>query len=159
MCINNHSVYFSLGSNLGERNNLLNYAINIIHKEIGVVVRISDFIETEPWGFNSKNKFLNAVILVNTNLSPLEILYKIQDIEYRLGRRTDNNTNNCIYQDRTIDIDILLYDDYEMNSSYLKIPHPLMHVRKFVLVPLIDISPNLVHPVTNILFSDYLKKL
>ena len=131
-----HTIYLSLGSNLGNRRQLLLDAIEKINKKVGNVVRQSSFYETEPWGFESKNLFLNAVVKVTTELSPTDLLKVTQQIEREMGRTEKTGTH---YHDRPIDIDILLYDDLHVDLPELKIPHPLMQERDFVLVPLREI--------------------
>ena len=141
-----HRVFLGLGSNLGDRETLIAQAIELIGKKVGEVVRQSSLIETEPWGFESENKFLNGVILVETTLTPRRLLKVTQSIERTLGRKKKSTirsangrllpTGRKNYSDRPIDIDILLYDDLTVDESDLKIPHPLMHERDFVMIPL-----------------------
>ena len=100
------------------------------------MLRQSSLIETEPWGFESENKFLNGVILCETTLSPRQLLKATQRIERELGRKKHISH---LYKDRSIDIDILLYDDLVVDEPDLKIPHPLMHQRDFVMIPLNEI--------------------
>ena len=111
---------------------------------MGEVVRKSSFIETEPWGFESKHKFLNGVILCETDKSPREVLMLTQQIERELGRKKHishlSPLTTHLYQDRPIDIDILLYDDLTIDEPDLKIPHPLMQQRDFVMIPLNEIQ-------------------
>ena len=138
-----HKVYLGLGSNLGWRRSLLKRAIQLIGERVGEVVRQSSFIETEPWGFDSKHKFLNGVILCETDKSPREVLALTQQIERELGRTnksTDSGLLSPDYSDRKIDIDILLYDDLTIDEPDLKIPHPLMEQRDFVMIPLKEIQ-------------------
>ena len=157
-----HQVYLGLGSNQGDREALMRSAIRLIGERVGRVVRQSSMIETEPWGFESVNKFLNAAILCQTDKSPREVLTVTQQIERELGRRkktlaaqrpTPNvqrtptnvqrstfNVQRSTYTDRPIDIDILLYDDLCIDEPDLKIPHPLMRERDFVMIPLHEIS-------------------
>jgi len=104
---------------------------------VGRVLRCSSYIETEPWGFSSPNRFLNACVCVSTPLQPLELLHATQDIERMLGRTS--KSADGIYHDRTIDIDILLYDDITVDTPQLHIPHPLMWERDFVMRPLMEI--------------------
>ncbi|MBF1450225.1 2-amino-4-hydroxy-6-hydroxymethyldihydropteridine diphosphokinase [Prevotella pallens] len=132
-----HKVYLGLGSNLGNRKAILNEAISLIQKRVGEVVRQSSFLETEPWGFTSHNKFLNACICVNTQYSPRQILKTTQAIEKDMGRC--HKTVNHQYHDRIIDIDILMIDDLNIDDSDLKVPHPLMKERDFVMIPLKEI--------------------
>ena len=129
-------VYLGLGSNLGDRHTLLLSAIELLVQRVGRLVRCSSFIETAPWGFVSEHPFLNAVALFRTTLSPRELLTVTQDIEHQLGRRQKSNGT---YADRPIDIDILLYGDAVIDEPDLKIPHPLMHERDFVMRPLNEI--------------------
>lgn len=133
----NHQVYLGLGSNLGDKVWNLSEAIRLIAERVGQVVRQSSFIETEPWGFRSDNTFLNAVILCETDKTPREVLLLTQQIERDMGRR--KKSVSVGYIDRTIDIDILLYDDLTVDEPDLKIPHPLMHQRDFVMRPLEEI--------------------
>ncbi len=137
-------VYIALGSNLGDRTNYLNRAVDEIEKRIGKVLSLSAFYETEPWGFVSPNPFLNAVVKVGTGMDPGSILSATQLIEKELGRKTKSNGS---YQDRCIDIDILFFNDEVLNTDRLVIPHPLLHQRRFVLDPLVEIAPDLCHPV------------
>ena len=147
-----HLVYLGLGTNLGDRASNILRAIQLIGERVGIVVRQSSLIETEPWGFESPNKFLNAVILCETERTPREVLRLTQKIERDMGRkkpigrqspsathRTDGTVTKRRYKDRPIDIDILLYDDITVDEPDLKIPHPLMHERDFVMVPLNEI--------------------
>ncbi len=138
-----HTVYLSLGSNLGNRKQLLLDAIEKINKKVGNVVRQSSFYETKPWGFESENLFLNAAVKVTTKFSPTELLEVTQQIEREMGRKKKTTYNfrqqTPNYSDRSIDIDILLYDDLHVDLPELKIPHPLMQERDFVLVPLREI--------------------
>lgn len=130
-------MYLGLGSNLGNRKAILNEAISLIQKRVGEVVRQSSFLETEPWGFTSHNKFLNACICVDTQYSPRQILKTTQAIEKDMGRC--HKTVNHQYHDRIIDIDILMIDDLNIDDSDLKVPHPLMKERDFVMIPLKEI--------------------
>lgn len=144
-----YTVYLGLGSNLGDRKANLDRAIALIDERVGKVVRRSSYIETEPWGFQSKNAFLNAVILCKTTLMPREVLKATQKIERELGKTHSHATrrkgyslttnHEPLYKDRPIDIDILLYDDLTVDEPDLKIPHPLMHERDFVMIPLNEI--------------------
>ena len=137
-----HQVYLGLGSNLGDREENIRKAIALIAERVGEVTRQSSLIETEPWGYESANKFLNGVILVETALTPRQVLKATQKNERELGKRRRHATTrvqSSIYHDRPIDIDILLYDDLHMDEPGLKIPHPLMEERDFVMIPLNEI--------------------
>ena len=133
-----HRVYLGLGSNLGDKEQNLQQAIRLIGEQVGQVTRQSSFIETEPWGYQSDNRYLNAVILCETGKTPREVLTLTQHIERALGRK--NKSRGSKYSDRPIDIDILLYDDLTVDEPDLKIPHPLMHQRDFVTIPLEEIK-------------------
>lgn len=133
-----HRVFFSLGSNLGDRKDNIQRAIEKLNSEVGTVVRQSSLYETEPWGFTSSHGFLNAAVCCDTELSPHKVLDVTQQIERDLGR-TRKSVDGC-YHDRPIDIDILTYDDIEMHDEQLTIPHPHMLERDFVMRPLSEIS-------------------
>lgn len=130
-------VYLGLGSNLGDKCLHLRTAINEIEKRIGHVECQSAFVETEPWGFESDNTFVNAVVRVDTALSPLDLLKEAQTIEREMGRT--HKTVDGKYSDRIIDIDILLYGDAEINLPELVVPHPRMYERDFVMKPLEEV--------------------
>ena len=132
-----HHVYFSIGSNIGNRKRLVREAIALLNERVGEVERQSSLYETEPWGFDSPNKFINACVCCVTTLSPHQLLAITQHIERELGRTEKNRDGE--YHDRIIDIDILLYDDLCVNSPNLVIPHPHMHERTFVMTPLREI--------------------
>lgn len=136
------ALYLSLGTNLGDRQANLAAAVSLIGERVGTVQAKSSVIETEPWGFDSSNRFLNMVIRVETNLKPLEVLHTTQEIEKKLGR--SRKTVDGVYHDRIIDIDILLYDNLVMDTPELKIPHPFMYQRSFVTEPLAEIAPDLI---------------
>ncbi len=143
-----HRVYLGLGTNLGDREENIRRVVGLIGERVGQVVRQSSVIETEPWGFESANKFLNAVICCETTLTPRQLLETTQQIERDMGRRkvTSHLAPRTSYHDRPIDIDILLYDDITVDEPDLKIPHPLMYQREFVKVPLAEIQPANVIP-------------
>lgn len=148
-------VYLGLGTNLGDKEANLDMAMEEIRKRVGEILSLSAYYITEPWGFDSKNAFLNAVCKVSTSLSPLDVLLTTQSIEKDLGRM--KKSVNGQYSDRPIDIDILLYDDIVLDSPNLTIPHPLMHKRTFVMEPLSEIAPELVHPVLHKSMKEILK--
>lgn len=140
-----HTAYLSLGSNLGNKKENLRNAIHHIEEQVGPLTSQSAFHISEPWGFLSDNNFVNCVIAVNTTLSPTELLGTTQHIEQIMGRH--HKTIAGQYTDRLIDIDILFYDSLIMQSSTLTIPHPLLHQRRFVLEPITQIAPDMVHPL------------
>jgi 2-amino-4-hydroxy-6-hydroxymethyldihydropteridine diphosphokinase len=133
-----HTVYLGLGSNLGNREENLRGALFEIASSVGVVEAVSSFIVTEPWGFESTHTFVNAVCRVQTRLSPMEVLDATQAIERNLGRT--KKSVDGVYSDRLIDIDILLYDDWKVDTPRLVIPHPLMAQRDFVKIPLAELG-------------------
>lgn len=132
-----HTVYLSLGSNLGDRKATMRRAIGLLNERAGSVDRQSSFIETEPWGFESTNKFLNMCVRLLTTLSPEQLLLATKQIERELGR-TQKSVDGQ-YHDRPIDIDILMYDDVHIDSDDLTLPHPHMQEREFVMKPLREI--------------------
>ena len=132
-----HKVFLSLGSNLGDKEDNIRKAIELIGLRVGLVARQSSLITTEPWGFESDNQFVNAAVLCMTELSPREVLRATQKIEREMGRSNKSVGGN--YSDRIIDIDILLYDELRVDEPDLQIPHPLMLKREFVMNPLREI--------------------
>ena len=137
-------VYLGLGSNIGDRAENIEKALLLISARVGKVLHISSFYESEAWGYHSNNKFLNIAAAVETTLLPEKILQKIKKIESILGR---NEKKSDSYEDRLIDIDILFYNDLIFCAAQLVIPHPHIEKRKFVLVPMLEIAPDFVHPV------------
>ena len=138
-------VFLGLGSNLGDRLENINTATLMVEKHAGQVVALSSIYETEPWGFEDDNKFINMVICINTDLSPAALLGRLIMIEAKLGRLRCEGK----YISRTIDIDILFYGDEVIDDNGLQIPHPRLHERRFVLIPLNEIAPGHIHPVLN----------
>lgn len=146
-------VFLGLGSNLGERQNNLSRAVKLLSPQVNVEL-ISSFYETEPVGYLEQPLFLNAVLKGTTLLSPRMLLVQAKEIEQALGRvPTFRNAP------RPIDIDILFYDDLVLNSPELTIPHPHMEERAFVLVPLAEIAPDLVHPVSGMKVREILERV
>lgn len=135
--------YLIFGSNLGDRLKFIEKAKLLITKNIGTISKISALYDTEPWGFVHKNSFLNQALCVETNLDPNDLLKEIHKIEILLGRKRETEQ----YTARTLDIDILLYNDWVINTPELQIPHPKIVERRFVLEPLADIAADLEHPV------------
>lgn len=135
-------VYLGIGTNLGDRGKNVNEALELIKEHIGPVKKVSSLYETEPWGFKSENDFLNMVAEVETKLKPSGLLGRILMIEAQMGRLRGEKK----YSSRLIDIDILFYGEKILEAKSLVIPHPKLHERRFVLVPLSEIVPDLVHP-------------
>ena len=136
--------YLGLGTNVGNKRRNMITAAALLAERVGDILALSGFYETEPWGVESENFFLNAAVKLKTSFSPLEVLQITQQIEKELGR---TEKSNGVYHDRIIDIDILLYEDEVLQIPELTLPHPLMHERKFVMDPLAEIAPFVVHPV------------
>jgi 2-amino-4-hydroxy-6-hydroxymethyldihydropteridine diphosphokinase len=138
-----HILYLLLGSNLGEKKKQMDQAMDLVPEMIGPVTKQSSFYETEPWGFSSEEFFLNIALQTLTSLSPEEVMQKIDQIEKTIGRKRPGTG----YSSRSMDIDILFYDDLILDQDILKIPHPRIQDRRFVLVPLNEIAHELIHPV------------
>ena len=138
-------VYLSLGSNLGDRLGYVQQAASILGTTNDIhIVSTSSFYETEPWQMDSPKWFVNAIVQISTSLSPEELLIVIQRIEAQLGRESSGVRP---YTDRTIDIDILFYDDKLINTENLVIPHKYFHKRACMLVPMLEIAQDYVHPL------------
>ena len=136
-----HNIYIGLGTNLGERETNLRDAVNALAPKISVLAK-SLIYETAPWGFSDQPKFLNQVIAAKTYLSSFELLAYLKNIETYLGRKETFRNGP-----RVIDLDILFYDNCVVQEDQLNIPHPRLHLRAFVLVPLVELAPKLQHPV------------
>lgn len=152
-----HSVFIGLGSNLGERKNNILRALDILASEGSKPAALSPFYETVPQGFISEHAFINAAAQVLTPLTPEEFLASTQRVERALGR-TRKSTGGT-YHDRTIDIDILFYDNLIVETPLLAIPHPLIPERDFVLRPLFDIAPEFIHPQSGLTVTAMLAAL
>ena len=145
-------VYLSLGSNSGDRIGYVQQATSLLGGSEKInLIRTSAFYETEPWGMDSENWFVNAVVEIKTSLSPQELLAECQRIEQQLGRKREENKG---YSDRTIDIDILFYNKDIINEENPTIPHKFVHLRAFTLVPLLELIPNFEHPVLHKTISE-----
>jgi len=139
------TIILALGSNLDNKYANLNKAIAQIKSKIGTITAQSHVLETEPWGFVSEHTFVNQVIIVKSTLSAEAILAETQHIEKSLGRVTKSEHGN--YADRIIDIDLIDYDEQVIETADLQLPHPQMHKRSFVLVPLCELLPTWKHPI------------
>ncbi len=143
--------YLGLGCNLGDRRaNCLN-AIRLLKDKGITVTKESSLYETEPWGYKEQLAFINMAVEIKTDMSPRELLVNLKDIERKMGR-----IETVRWGPRLIDIDILLYDDLILDEPDLEIPHPLMHKRDFILQPLSEIAPDVIHPVLNKRIRDLL---
>lgn len=139
-----NTVYLSLGSNIGDRESYLQKALQFIDVRIGKVIIASRIYNSSPWGNRNQNEFLNQVIRIETTYSPQDILSIISEIEKELNRVREHK-----WAARTLDIDILFFNSEVLNLPNLSIPHPLLHERKFVLIPMNEIAPTYIHPVLN----------
>ena len=137
-------VYLSIGSNKGNRSVLINKAIDEIDKKIGTIISRSSIYQSKSWGFDS-NDFYNLSLLIDTDIEPKSLLINLKKIEKSMGREDIDGS----YSDRFIDIDILFYDNIIIDSEDLKIPHPKIEIRKFVLIPMLEIADDYVHPILN----------
>ena len=140
---NTHVAYLSLGSNLGDRSANLALGISRIEKSVGRIIKASGTYESGAWGFESKNMFYNMCLEVHTLLAPLDMMSRLLEIEKAMGRERSGDG----YADRVIDIDLLFYDRVILNLPGLVIPHPGIMGRRFVLLPLSEIAPDLIHPL------------
>jgi 2-amino-4-hydroxy-6-hydroxymethyldihydropteridine diphosphokinase len=151
----NSTVYISIGTNIEPRNEYIKKAVEHIEK-LGSDLKISSIYETEPFGFKAETKFYNAALKMKTTHTPLALLKTLLDIEKAMGRK--RNTANKSYQSREIDIDIIAFDRQVIISKQLNIPHPEFRKRKFVLVPLNEIAPDWIDPLTQKNVSQLLKE-
>lgn len=138
-----HNCFLLLGSNQGNRSENLSRAMHEIRTKIGIIQRVSSVYETEAWGFKSEKHFYNSVISLETEIGATEVLRTILEIETALGRSRNNDEG---YASRLIDIDILFFDDEIIDGPQLQIPHPRLHERMFTLMPLVELSPEKIHP-------------
>jgi 2-amino-4-hydroxy-6-hydroxymethyldihydropteridine diphosphokinase len=139
-----HQLFLCLGGNQGNKSEIFNTTRKLITENIGTLRNISPVYASPPWGFKAHSAFWNQVLEVSTSLSPEEVLIQIHKIEAGFGRKRIAGK----YLSRKMDIDLLFYDSLVMESELLILPHPLLALRRFVLVPLADIAPDRVHPVT-----------
>ena len=140
-----HTVFLLLGSNIHPRTDFLQKAIRLIDNVLGSITSVSSLYESEPWGFEAPVAFLNQVVCVESTLGPLEILKKTQEIERKLGRTVKTNGS---YASRTMDIDLLFFDNEIVRLPELIIPHAQIANRRFTLLPLVETAPDMVHPVS-----------
>ncbi len=150
-----HIAYIGIGSNLGDRVKQCERAISEILKiDHHKLLARSSFFETQPVGYTSQDWFVNAVIKIETDLEPFDLLKTLKTIESKLGR-----VKTFQWGPRLIDLDILFYDEIEIETEELRIPHPLLHERRFVLIPLAEIDPGLIHPVLKKSVQELLENL
>jgi len=148
------NAFLGIGTNLGDREVNLQEVLVRIEESIGEILAVSSVYETEPWGFESKDWFLNMILYIRTDLKPSGLLGRILIIEALMGRVRDEKD----YKSRIIDIDILLYENETISEPGLTIPHPRLHERRFVLVPLCEINPDGIHPVLKKSFASLLNE-
>jgi len=135
-------VYLHTGSNIGDKKARLSQALAHIETEVGTILKTSALYQTEAWGLTNQDDFFNQAVLISTEFEPLEVLTKLKEIEVKMGRiKTERWTA------RIIDIDILFWDNELVNEANLTIPHPHIPERNFVLIPMMEIAPYLVHPI------------
>lgn len=139
-------VYLALGTNEGARKSFLEQAILLIAQKIGAVQKSSSIYETASWGYDDDD-YLNMVLISETMLQPIELMEACLEIEKEMGRQRKATQES--YASRCIDVDVLYYEDYIVNEECLELPHPRLHKRRFVLVPLAEIASDFVHPVLN----------
>ena len=143
------------GSNMGEKNAVFAQACLLINNRCGRVVRISAAYESEPWGFEADEWFLNRVIVLETELEPEELLRRLLDIEAELGRVRHPEIQG--YTSRTADLDILYYGNQVIQTERLTVPHPRLHLRRFALLPMCEVAPEWVHPVLQMTQTELLQ--
>lgn len=147
-------VITGLGSNLGDRFEALRRAMELISGEAGKIIAASSVWETEPWGFDADEQFLNMVIVLETTLEPKVLIQRFRSIEGRMGRKKRGGGK---YESRIIDLDILFWDDRVISLPGLEVPHPKLHSRRFVLEPLMEVAPDKVHPETGLTVAEMLQ--
>jgi deoxyguanosine kinase len=148
-----HQVVLSLGSNQGNRLENIEDCLQFIHQEVGTVIKVSRLYESPAWGFES-DAFYNCVAVIHTTNSAQKVLNQVLKVEKKLGRVRSNKLG---YQSRTIDVDLISFDEEIINSEKLQIPHPLMQNRKFVLLPIQDLNLDWKHPVLKKTISELLE--
>ncbi len=149
-----HQVVLSLGSNLGDRQNNIQRCIDLLHNEVGTIVKVSSLFESDSWGFDSE-KFYNCAVLMHTHLKPQKVLKRILKVESNLGRIRSNSNE---YQPRIIDVDIIAYDDEIIQEEQLQIPHKFLSERLFVLLPLRELISDWNHPQTKNSINELIAK-
>lgn len=143
------TAHINIGSNKGDRTAIISSAVALVASLSTSPARISSPVESAPWGFNSINTFLNIGIEIEWNGTPESLLNKLQEIEHKLGASPHRDADGN-YTDRTLDIDIIYIDNLVIDTDSLKIPHPRMHLREFVLQPIAELNPGWIHPITKL---------
>lgn len=150
-------LYLSIGTNMGNREQNIKRSLELIGERMGRITAQSTILETEPWGFESQHRFLNMAVHIETELTAHNALLAAKQIERELGRVV--KTHEGAYSDRPIDIDLILYDQLVIEGLELTLPHPLMHVRRFVLEPLAQIASDIIHPILHKSIGELLNEL
>jgi 2-amino-4-hydroxy-6-hydroxymethyldihydropteridine diphosphokinase len=146
-------VIIGLGSNLSDRFAALSRALTLLKEEAGDIVAASSVWESEPWGFEADDQFLNMVVVLETGKQPRQLMQLFRSIEGRMGRKRSGGGR---YESRIIDIDILLWQNRVISMPGLEVPHPKLADRRFVLEPLYEVTPDAVHPVTGLTVTEML---
>jgi 2-amino-4-hydroxy-6-hydroxymethyldihydropteridine diphosphokinase len=146
-------VIIGLGSNLNDRFAALSCTLSLLKEEAGEIVAVSSVWETEPWGFEADDQFLNMVVVIETGKQPRQLMQLFRSLEGRMGRKRSGGGR---YESRIIDIDILLWEDRVISMPGLEVPHPRLADRRFVLEPLSEVAPDVVHPVTGLTVKEML---
>lgn len=148
--------YILFGSNLGDKNGIFNQACLYINNRCGQVVKVSAAYESEPWGFEAKEWFLNRVIVIETAMAPKDLMQQLLEIERELGRERHPEVEG--YTSRIADLDILYYGDRIILTDTLTVPHPRLHRRRFALLPMCEVAPDLVHPALGLTQTELLAR-
>lgn len=150
-----HTAYVSLGSNLGDRLSVLESAVAAIEERLGVAARSAAPFESAPWGFESRNPFVNIGIAFETTLEPIELHRCLQQVQHSIDPSPHRDASGA-YIDRRIDIDLIAVDGYVVDTPELTLPHPRMHLRRFVLEPMAELDPRWHHPVSGLTCAEML---
>ena len=148
--------YILFGSNMGDKGNIFDQACLYINNRCGQVLQVSSPYESEPWGFETEEWFLNRMIVIKTRMNPEDLLKQLLEIECELGRERHPEKEG--YVSRTADLDILYYGDRIILTELLTIPHPRLHRRRFALLPMCEVAPDMVHPVLGLTQRDLLAR-
>ncbi|MDE7442546.1 MAG: 2-amino-4-hydroxy-6-hydroxymethyldihydropteridine diphosphokinase [Muribaculaceae bacterium] len=152
------TAYINIGSNMGDRRANIGRAVALISESVGEPSGVSRVVESEPWGYESTNRFLNIGIVVDTDLAPEELLDRLQAVERAISPESHRDANGA-YIDRLIDVDLIVYGGAVVDTPRLKVPHPHMAQRRFVLEPLAELLPDWHHPCTGLTVADMMASL
>ena len=150
------TAYLLFGSNMGDKMALFEQACTHIKKRCGRIVAVSSAYESEPWGFDAEEWFLNQLIIVETELQPDELIRQLLDIESELGRVRHSDTKG--YTSRPVDIDILYFGEQTISTEWVITPHPRLHLRRFALLPLCEMAPDFIHPILGLTQTELLER-